>query len=157
MQLLWILRRLLLVLILLQVQILPGRILTRPPLRQIQIQCFHQIQIFQRYMFSLRAVLFLCLHSGGLSKRPPGCGKLLLLLLALGIGLIPQSGPHLAVVYLFADGIIPFSTLLANCLLQEGHGGIPLMAESPKAFLRLKVVKLVLAAAIGLVGFATGW
>ena len=88
MQLLWILRhplqvrilrRLLLVLILLQVQILPGRILTRPPLRQIQIQCFHQIQIFQRYMFSLRAVLFLCLHSGGLSKRPPGRGKLLLL------------------------------------------------------------------------------
>ena len=84
-------------------------------------------------------------------------GKLLLLLLALLIGLIPQSGPHLAVICLFADGIIPFSTLLANCLLQEGHGGIPLMAESPKAFVRLKCVKLVMAAAIGLAGLATGW
>ena len=84
-------------------------------------------------------------------------GKKLLLILALGIGLIPQSGPHLAVVYLFADGIVPFSTLLANCLLQEGHGGIPLMAESPKTFVRLKAVKLLMAAAIGLAGIATGW
>ena len=117
----------------------------------------HLLKIFL-WSFGVITLLTLLTQQLNLEALPlRNSGKLLLLLLALGIGLIPQSGPHLAVVYLFADGIIPFSTLLANCLLQEGHGGIPLMAESPKAFLRLKVVKLVLAAAIGLVGFATGW
>ena len=67
----WILRHpprhlILLVLILLR------RILARPPFRRIQIQCV------QRYTFFPEAVLFLCLHSGGLSKLCPGCGKLLL-------------------------------------------------------------------------------
>ena len=84
-------------------------------------------------------------------------GKLMLLGIALLIGLIPQSGPHLAVIQLFMAGIIPYSTLLANCLLQEGHGGIPLLAESPKTFLRLKSIKLTLALLAGLAGIWMGW
>lgn len=84
-------------------------------------------------------------------------GKFLLLAIALAIGLIPQSGPHLAVIYLFMDGIVPFSTLLANCLLQEGHGGIPLLAESPKSFVRLKILKGILALAVGTLGIVTGF
>ncbi|MBO4774057.1 MAG: arsenic efflux protein [Bacteroidales bacterium] len=117
----------------------------------------HLLKIFL-WSFGVIALLTLLTHHMQLESLPMrNSGKMLLLLLALGIGLVPQSGPHLAVIYLFADGIIPFSTLLANCLLQEGHGGIPLMAESPKTFVRLKAVKLLMAAAIGLTGIATGW
>lgn len=117
----------------------------------------HLLKIFL-WSFGVILMLTLLTHHMQLESLPMrNSGKMLLLLLALGIGLVPQSGPHLAVIYLFADGIIPFSTLLANCLLQEGHGGIPLMAESPKTFLRLKAVKLLMAAAIGLTGIATGW
>ena len=117
----------------------------------------HLLKIFL-WSFGVIALLTLLTHHMQLESLPMrNSGKMLLLLLALGIGLVPQSGPHLAVIYLFADGIIPFSTLLANCLLQEGHGGIPLMAESPKTFVRLKAVKLLMAAAIGLIGIATGW
>ncbi len=117
----------------------------------------HLLKIFL-WSFGVILMLTLLTHHMQLESLPMrNSGKMLLLLLALGIGLVPQSGPHLAVIYLFADGIIPFSTLLANCLLQEGHGGIPLMAESPKTFVRLKAVKLLMAAAIGLIGIATGW
>lgn len=117
----------------------------------------HLLKIFL-WSFGVILMLTLLTHHMQLESLPMrNSGKMLLLLLALGIGLVPQSGPHLAVIYLFADGIIPFSTLLANCLLQEGHGGIPLMAESPKTFVRLKAVKLLMAAAIGLTGIATGW
>ena len=117
----------------------------------------HLLKIFL-WSFGVIALLTLLTQQLNLEAlQMRNSGRLLLLLLALGIGLIPQSGPHLAVVYLFAEGIVPFSTLLANCLLQEGHGGIPLMAESPKAFVRLKTVKLLMAAAIGLLGIATGW
>ena len=117
----------------------------------------HLLKIFL-WSFGVIALLTLLTHHMQLESLPMrNSGKMLLLLLALGIGLVPQSGPHLAVIYLFADGIIPFSTLLANCLLQEGHGGIPLMAESPKTFVRLKAVKLLMAAAIGLIGIVTGW
>ncbi len=90
----------------------------------------------------------LCAHNSG---------KILMMLMAIAIGLIPQSGPHFAVIYLFMDGIVPFSTLLANCLMQEGHGGIPLMAESPKSFVRLKVIKGILALAVGISGVALGF
>ena len=117
----------------------------------------HLLKIFL-WSFGVIALLTLLTQQLNLEAlQMRNSGKMLLLILALGIGLIPQSGPHLAVVYLFADGIVPFSTLLANCLLQEGHGGIPLMAESPKTFVRLKAVKFLLAAAIGLAGIATGW
>ncbi|MBO4282652.1 MAG: arsenic efflux protein [Bacteroidales bacterium] len=117
----------------------------------------HLLKIFL-WTFGVIALLSLLTHYLDLEALPMrDSGKLLLLLIALGIGLIPQSGPHLAIVYLFAEGIVPLSTLMANCLLQEGHGGIPLMAESPKAFMRLKAVKFLMAAAIGLIGIATGW
>jgi hypothetical protein len=73
--------------------------------------------------------------------------------LALLVGIIPQSGPHIIFVTLFASGTIPFSVLLVNSIVQDGHGAIPLLAESPRSFIRLKAIKLgigILAAAAGI-------
>ncbi len=106
-------------------------------------------------VLTVMGLLIPYLEGMAIAKQP--AGGIVLLLIALGIGLIPQSGPHLAIIYLFTEGMVPFSTLLANCLLQEGHGGIPLMAEAPRKFFRLKAIKFVLAAATGLIGLATGW
>ncbi|MDR0367909.1 MAG: arsenic efflux protein [Bacteroidales bacterium] len=84
-------------------------------------------------------------------------GKLIWLMIALLIALIPESGPNLIILFLFIDGIVPFSTLLANSVLQEGHGGLPLIAENPKSFLRLKAIKFVLALTVGMLGYAIGF
>ena len=76
----------------------------------------------------------------------------IVLLLALLIGIIPQSGPHIIFVMLFAQGSIPFSILLANSIVQDGHGALPLIAESRKAFVVSKAIKLVIGGAVGILG-----
>ena len=69
--------------------------------------------------------------------------------LAVLIGCIPQSGPHLVFVTMFAAGYIPLPVLLANTISQEGHAGLPLLAESKSAFVKAKAIKIVLALVIG--------
>ncbi len=69
----------------------------------------------------------------------------LMILLAIVIGLIPESGPHLVFVTLFASGVIPFPVLLANSIVQEGHASLPLLADSKSSFLKAKAIKVGIA------------
>jgi hypothetical protein len=80
-----------------------------------------------------------------------------MLVLALLVGIIPQSGPHIIFVTLFAGGAIPMSVLLANSIVQDGHGAIPLLAESPRSFILLKAIKLVLGTLAGVAGILLGF
>ncbi len=82
---------------------------------------------------------------------------LLVMLLAILIGLIPESGPHMIFISLFAAGNIPFSILLTSCLVQDGHTALPLLAESPRAFFTVKGIKVVLGLAVGLSGYFIGF
>jgi len=76
----------------------------------------------------------------------------LVLLIAVVVGIIPESGPHLVFVTLFAQGSIPFSILLANSIVQDGHGTLPLLAVSGRAFLWLKLVNIAFGLLLGLAG-----
>ncbi len=58
-------------------------------------------------------------------------------------GLIPQSGPHLVFVTLFASGALPFSILLASSITQDGHGMLPLLAHSRKDFSKVKTINMI--------------
>ena len=69
----------------------------------------------------------------------------LMILLAIVIGLIPESGPHLVFVTLFASGVIPFPVLLANSIVQDGHASLPLLADSKASFLKAKAIKVGIA------------
>ena len=71
------------------------------------------------------------------------------LLLAVLIGIIPQSGPHLVFITLFAQGTIPFSVLLASSISQDGHGMLPLLAESKKSFFVVKAINIVIGLIVG--------
>ena len=73
----------------------------------------------------------------------------IVLLIAILIGLIPQSGPHLIFLILFANGDLPLGIFLANCIVQDGHGALPLLAESRKAFLISKAIKVGIALILG--------
>ncbi len=83
--------------------------------------------------------------------------RLPVLLIACLIGLLPTSGPHLVFVTLYAEGALPLSTLVANCIVQDGHGLIPTLAHSRRAFLAVKAIKLAIGLAVGLLGQMTGW
>ena len=73
----------------------------------------------------------------------------IVLMVAILIGLIPQSGPHLIFLILFANGDLPLGIFLANCIVQDGHGALPLLAESRKAFFVSKGIKVALAILVG--------
>lgn len=73
----------------------------------------------------------------------------LMLVIAVLVGIIPESGPHLLFVTLFAQGSIPFAILLANSIVQDGHGTLPLLAVSGRAFLWLKLVNVSLGLLLG--------
>jgi hypothetical protein len=79
------------------------------------------------------------------------------LLVAVLIGFIPESGPHLIFVTLFAQGSIPFSILLASSISQDGHGMLPLLAESKRSFLAVKIVNMIYAFIVGLSTFLLGF
>ena len=78
------------------------------------------------------------------------------LILAVLVGFIPESGPHILFITLYATGNIPLSILMANSLAQDGHGSLPLLAETRKDFLRMKGVNLMLGLIIGLAGLLFG-
>ena len=79
---------------------------------------------------------------------------LLVLLLAVVIGLIPESGPHLVFVTLFAQGILPFYILLVNSIVQDGHTTLPLLAESKTAFFKAKLINMAAGLLVGLICWA---
>ena len=72
-----------------------------------------------------------------------------MILFAVLVGIIPESGPHLLFVTLFATGTVPFSVLLANSISQDGHASLPLLAESKRSFAKAKIINALVAAIIG--------
>lgn len=73
----------------------------------------------------------------------------LMILLATLVGIIPESGPHMIFVTLFAAGVVPFPVLLASSISQDGHASIPLLAESRKSFAWAKLINCIVALAAG--------
>ena len=82
---------------------------------------------------------------------------LIVLLVAVLVGIIPESGPHLIFVTLFAQGTIPLSILLASSISQDGHGMLPLLAESKRSFLVVKLINIGVALLFGLAGYLAGF
>jgi hypothetical protein len=79
-----------------------------------------------------------------------------MILLAVLVGIIPESGPHLLFVTLFATGTVPFSVLLASSISQDGHASLPLLAESKRSFLKAKIVNVLVAAVCGYLCYFIG-
>jgi len=71
------------------------------------------------------------------------------LLISVFIGVIPESGPHLVFVMLFAQGHIPFSVLLASSMVQDGHGMLPLLSYTLRDSILIKAFNLIYGLLIG--------
>jgi hypothetical protein len=82
---------------------------------------------------------------------------LLLLFVSAFIGLIPESGPHLIFITLYANGLIPFSVLLTSSIVQDGHGMLPMLAYSVKDSLLIKGFNMLFGLTIGLIVYSLGW
>lgn len=84
-------------------------------------------------------------------------GKWLVLLVACLVGLVPESGPHLIFLTLYAQGSVPFSVLLAGSIVQDGHGMLPMLAHSRQGFVLVKGINLVAGLATGATAMALGY
>jgi hypothetical protein len=114
----------------------------------------HVIKIFLWVFFTLLA-LALIRHMDW--QRHLTSNPLTLIFAGAVIGLIPQSGPHLLFVNLFAQGLAPFSVLLTNALVQDGHACLPLLAHSRRDFFIVKGVKFVVGLSLGLSLYLLGY
>ncbi|MFA5641224.1 MAG: putative manganese transporter [Bacteroidales bacterium] len=72
-----------------------------------------------------------------------------MILLAVLVGLIPESGPHMVFITLFSTGIIPFSVLFASSIVQDGHAALPLLAESKRSFFKAKAINMAVGLIMG--------
>ena len=100
----------------------------------------HMIKIFL-WTFVAIFVIELAIEIYGLQHLLSD--KPYLLLIAGLIGLIPQSGPHLIFVSMFAEGAIPFSVLFTNMFVQNGHALLPLLSVSLKDSISIKTIGFI--------------
>lgn len=81
----------------------------------------------------------------------------LMIVIATLVGIIPESGPHLVFVSIFAlyisspelewTAFLP--VLLANSISQDGHASIPLLAEDRRGFVKAKAINCAVALVCG--------
>lgn len=115
----------------------------------------HAPQIF---LWTLGALLVMHLLTQVLHLGPAlRGGRWVLLLAACLVGLIPESGPNLIFVTLFAQGFLPFSVLVANSIVQDGHGMLPVLAHSRREFVIIKLIAFCAALLFGSVAMGLGW
>jgi len=74
-----------------------------------------------------------------------------LLVIATALGIIPESGPHMIFVTMYAQGLIPFAVILASSISQDGHGSLPLLAVSTRVFILLKLINVIVALIVGFI------
>ncbi|NOX84765.1 MAG: hypothetical protein GXO86_02185 [Chlorobi bacterium] len=115
----------------------------------------HSLKIFLWTFGTLLALYFLIRYID--LDNVISSNLFLVLLFAILIGIIPESGPHLIFVILFAAGSIPLSILLANSIVQDGHGSLPLLAESQKSFIKIKTINIIAGFIIGGLGLLAGF
>jgi hypothetical protein len=72
------------------------------------------------------------------------------LLVASLVGLLPLSGPNIFLIVLFSQGLIPFSVLLANSIIQDGHGLLPIIGFSVDDAVKIKLFNFFFGLIIGL-------
>ena len=92
------------------------------------------------------------LHWQGLIRESPW----IVLLVACLIGVIPESGPHLVFLTLYVKGAVPLSILWASSIVQDGHGMLPMLAHSRRAFVQVKMINLAIGLAVGAAGLFIG-
>jgi hypothetical protein len=110
----------------------------------------HLLRIFLWTFAALLAVRYIELYVDAelWLREHPG----LVLATASLLGIIPESGPHLIFATMYNEGLVPFAVLLASSISQSGHGTLPLLAVSTRAFIWLQIVAVTAAMMAGAIG-----
>ncbi len=113
----------------------------------------HIIKIF---FWILAAIFLISWGQSFLAVSLSGKSLFYVLLAASLIGLLPISGPNVFLVVMFAKGLIPFSILLTNSIVQDGHGLLPLLGFSLSDSLKIKAFNFIFGLGLGIILFWLG-
>ena len=114
--------------------------------------------VWRIFLWSFFALLFVELGLKYLNLESYLKQNMIWVLLIAGlVGIIPESGPHLVFVMMFAQGLVPFSVLLVSSIVQDGHGMLPLLSYTLRDSLLIKAFNLVFGLAIGVIVFCLGF
>ena len=79
------------------------------------------------------------------------------LLISAAMGIVPESGPHLVFVMMYAQDLIPFSVLFTSSFVQDGHGMLPMLSYSLKDTALIKIFNLFFGLVSGYALYALGY
>jgi len=119
----------------------------------LEFHIWHHIikkHLFRVFLWSFGALLFV--HYGLVFWNLDNFihdHMLWVLLIAAIMGIIPESGPHLIFVMMYAQDLIPFSVLFTTSFVQDGHGMLPLLSYSFKDSVLIKVFNLAFGLVVG--------
>ncbi len=107
--------------------------------------------LWQIFLWLYAALFLIQLVSQHLAAETlfSGAGLAAMLVLAALVGLLPISGPNVFLLALFAHGYLPFSILLANSIVQDGHGLLPIIGFSLDDALKIKLYNFLFGLAVG--------
>ena len=113
--------------------------------------------LWKTFLWTLGALLFIeaGIHYWNIGEISHEYTFLILIISAL-VGLIPESGPNLVFITMFATGVIPFSVLLTNSIVQDGHGLLPMLSYSVKDSINIKLFNLIIGLTIGIILYSVG-
>ncbi len=108
----------------------------------------HVPRLFAWTLGALAAIALLNAHAT--AQEVIRSSPRVVVLLAALVGIIPESGPHLLFVTLYDNGTVPLAVLAASSIVQDGHGMLPLLAESWRDFVKVKAINLAAGLIVGL-------
>ncbi len=112
--------------------------------------------IWQIFIWLFVAIFIIELSQDFIHIDFTGQAMFYVLIVASLVGLLPISGPNIFLVVMFSKGLIPFSVLLANSIIQDGHGLLPIMGFSMDDAVKIKVFNFVFGLLVGVILLSLG-
>lgn len=81
----------------------------------------------------------------------------LILLTAVLVGIIPDVAPQFIFVFMYSQGLIPFSILLTSSIVQNGHALLPLLSYSIRDTIIIKSFNVAIGLFVGITIMAFGF
>jgi len=107
--------------------------------------------ILKLFFWIFGAIFLINIFNEKITVALLGINIFYLLFIVSLIGLLPISGPNIFLVILYSQGSIPFSILLTNSIIQDGHGLLPIIGFSIKDATKIKLFNFIFGITIGLI------
>jgi len=113
--------------------------------------------IWKLFLWLFFAIFVIGLLQDSINLELDGANIFYVFIIAVLVGILPISGPNIFFLIMYSKGLIPFSVLLVNSIIQDGHGLLPIMGFSMDDAVKIKTFNIVFGVVIGLILLCVGF